>query len=252
MNLLIFFVDHSKLNAVYQTYQQRLGGVRVFGGDFKVTLSAAATNQLVVLNAHGSPLTEDALDANFNDIDVSRVLQTAMPPMSSDIRRTIQTYLTTSRVNVEETDAVDVGDIELSATKPVELVWYPMHSTTTTSTSTSEVSAEVSLAYYVKGSVTTTDRFVSFYAFVDVNSGKVLNLVQLNDEEHLDLTDKTSSSSGAAAAAADTYSTSKSMKSDSESDKSVSAVPPSPFASPISDASIYCYDQYLKDYNDGE
>lgn len=208
--------------------------MRVFGGEFKVTLSAATASQRVVLNAHGTPLTAESLDMNFNDIDVAHALQAAH--VSSDIRRSIQTYVVSSRVAIEDTAVVDADDVELSATHPVELVWYPLH---THSHTHAGQSTEVALAHYVKGTVTTAGgNFVSFYAFVEVGTESVLKLVQLNDDEHLS---GVATSTGAAP---------DSIKGEGTSLTS-SAVPPSPFASPISDASIYCYDQYMKDYNDG-
>jgi hypothetical protein len=185
----------------------------VYGGDFKVTLSAASAAALEVLNIHGAPLTEAVLDASFNHIDVTHAIQTA--PAHNHIRASIQDHL-----SISSAMEVDISEIELSLAQAIELVWY-------------QSSSDVSLAHFVKGAVT-TENFVSFYAFVEVGSGKVLNLVQLNDDEHL--SDVTTAA----------------MSSQVSHTVTFAAVPPSPFASPISDASIYCYDQYAKDFNDGE
>lgn len=193
-----------------------------------MTLSAASQN-LEVLNTHGASLTEAALNANFNELDVAGALGTA--PSLEDIRFTLLLHLSST-----VRGKLYVNDIELPSSRPVELVWYP------------HGSDEVALAYHVRG-VVRIDEFISFYAFVEVGTGRVLSLVQLNDDEHL--RDTPASSPASTSQALSQGVKRPRVLSESGGAVSISSVP-SPFFSPISGVEIYCYDQYLKDFNDGE
>ena len=197
---------------MHRTYEQRIGGVRVFGGEFKLTLSsskaASGISEISVLNAHGSPVGDGLLDTNFNGIDVTLFLQ--RDPKNGDVRRSIFNYFAAAQ---GDAPAIAPSDIELSNVHPVELIWYPG-------------SKAVSLAYYIKGNIA-RESLIRFYAFIDADSMKVLKLVTMNEDGHV-------SKVKASQPAVEVTSTSS-----------------SPFSSPITDADIYCYDQYAKDFNDG-
>jgi hypothetical protein len=220
----------SRYVAVHRTYQQVVGGVRVFGGSFKMTLSTTGKT-MEVLNTHGTPLTEAALNEDFNGIDVAKALRAT--PEDRAIRLSLKTYLASSRI-IDANEDLELDNIELSPSQPVELVWYTLGS-------------DVKLAYHTRGTVA-TEKVVSFYAFVDVETNNVLKLVQLNDEEHL-MDDSIISVPAGVDFSSSSSDEQRALK---DSSLSVSAISPSPFSSPISDAEIYCYDQYLKDFNDGK
>ena len=170
------------INIVSQTYQQRVGGVRVYGGDFKLTLSLANQQHPQVLNTHGSPLTEPSLDTTFNGIDVAQYLS-ATPPDATKSASSVHTYLSqTSRLYRTQYATLDVQEVAISTLHSAELVW---------SVPSASPGGIAQLVYYIQGSVSSSSSLTTsvtfppmrFYAFLCTHSHAVLQLVSLIDQE---------------------------------------------------------------------
>ncbi|CAE7431603.1 hly [Symbiodinium microadriaticum] len=167
-------------------YEQYLADVRVFGGEYRVTVGAHDG----VVHAHGKPLE---LTSELSSHNVETIKQA--PINTDDLLASVKSHMTSSRPFAH----VSVSAVRF--TSPVELVW---HST----------KGYPSLAYLASGAAavnadTPLAAGLVFEVLVSATTGDVEWFV-----------DKTG------------------------------AVEDSPFASPIDDAAIYVYDQYLKDYND--
>jgi Zn-dependent metalloprotease len=160
-------------------------GIRVWGGDFRVT-----TGTHGVIHAHGLPLTPTS----------SRLLgRYDIPAVQAALVDEKALLLSVEKL-IEERYPSYHTQQSARASEPVELVWHM-------SGMSKSKQGDVSLAYYVNGMI--AHPFLSFDAFIDVNTGKVIDFIHKNGE-----------------------------------------IATSPFASPIDDADLFAYDQFLKDYND--
>jgi len=202
-------------------YRQSISSVRVFGGDFHMTVGLHGG----VLDAHGLPLQLSGDE--LNSFRVEEVLNT---PVDVDkVYRAIEQHVSLRQSL----------DIKLSGSRsaPVELVWHM-------SKMSVGKQGEVSLAYYVNG--VAEESMLTFDAFVDAKSYEVLQFIdksgQFKRKENKFLPQNVRQN---VPQNVPPVSTSVSKSSSRELLNSES-----PFVSPISDASVFVYDQYLKDYND--
>mmetsp|Transcript_25457 Transcript_25457/g.42907 ORF Transcript_25457/g.42907 Transcript_25457/m.42907 type:complete len:906 (+) Transcript_25457:32-2749(+) len=168
-----------------ERFSQLVHGVRVWGGDFQV-----ATGAHGVIHAHGLPLTP-ASSRFLGRYDVAA--QKAAQIDEKALEVAIEKYITENLPSYHM-------EQNARAVSPPELVWHM-------SGMSQSKQGDVSLVYYVNGMI--AHPFLSFDAFVDVNTGEVIDFIHKDGE-----------------------------------------IATSPFSSPIDDADIFVYDQYLKDYND--
>ena len=168
-----------------ERFVQKVHGIRVWGGDFHVTTGAHG-----VIHAHGLPLTPTSA-RGLHRYDIPTVLE---KPVDED------TMLTSVEKYIEKHFPEYHTRQSPRTVEPVEVVWH-------FSGMARSKQGTVSLTYYINGII--ENPFFTFDAFIDVNTGAVIDFIHKNGEAAT-----------------------------------------SPFASPISDADIYAYDQFLKDYND--
>jgi Zn-dependent metalloprotease len=166
----------------YRKYSQTIKDIRVWGGEFIVASGAHGG----VLHVYGQPLLlDDISDLKWEALtskkdDLKKILE----PISAHIFKLYSAHTTSG----------------ITLVTPLEKVIF-------NSLVTVSKQGESNLAYYINGQTHIDGTILSFDAFIDISTGKLLDFI----------------------------------------DKSSEA---SPFESPIDDAQIYVYDQYLKDYND--
>jgi Zn-dependent metalloprotease len=168
-----------------ERFTQRVHDIRVWGGDFHVTTGAHG-----VIHAHGLPLTPVSARA-LGRYDLASIQ--ARPVDEKSLLVTIEKHLGERYPTYQTSQSPH-------PTQAVELVWH-------LSGMSQSKQGKVSLAYYVNGMI--DHPFLSFDAFIDVQTGEVIDFIHKNGE-----------------------------------------IATSPFASPINDAELFAYDQFLKDYND--
>ena len=168
---------------VTEKYDQFVDGIRVFGGEFTLTIGLHGG----VLRAQGFPLAVPKVSAD--KLTASKVIN------ENDLLLAMNEY-------VEK--RFRIPGPKCAAASPIQVVWH-------NSLVAVGKQGKVSLAYHVNGILSgrTDGIFLAYDAFVSVDSGEVLQFIE------------------------------KSEKAET-----------SPFESPINNATIFVYDQYLKNFND--
>ena len=136
-----------------ERFTQKVHDIRVWGGEFLVT-----TGSHGVIHAHGLPMTP-ASAWSIERYDIAEIKN--RPIDEKGMLHSIEEYIESHFLEYQTNQSP-------RAYRPVELVWHM-------SGMSQAKQGHVSLAYYVDGAI--DHPFFSFDAFIDVESGKVIDFI---------------------------------------------------------------------------